>query len=389
MTTQLTFSKIILPAAPAVVFEMLTSPMLLESWLCENADIEANAGGRIYFGWQGGNFLAGNIEAIEPDQKLAFKWPNGGEGEFKLTSAGDGTELKFTHRTSDPNIHQQFEKGFENLAYLMETGLTLAFMSRPVLGARTPPLSEAAAQRLGLPDVKGVIIEFIQEGLAAEQARLQPQDVLYMINGTPFKHSMEMFGILGQHKGGDVIEIGYYRDGKAYTTPLTLSPRPHPNFPTTLKALADTLEKRHAEQDAELAAMLAGVPEEILMQRPAENEWSAGEVIAHLIFTENFYQVMLCHRVARVENGPWPGNQPVQIAGLMAAYPTSADLFKALQAAERATVGAIRAMPESLTDYQAIYAPTSFEMNSKPDHTRGHLAQIQRVIELVKEATPA
>ncbi|GIK67184.1 MAG: hypothetical protein BroJett018_49780 [Chloroflexota bacterium] len=388
MSTPLTLT---LPAAPEVVFEMLTNPPLVEQWLCETFDIEPNVGGRIYFGWKGGQFIAGKIEVFEPNRRLVFAWHNpellmGERIQIMLTPDGDATRLSFVNGglgAREQAVPKRWSDAFENLQSILETGLDLRMVRRPTWGMRAGPLGEGAAKRLGIPTAEGVIVSLVFPGMAGEQAGMQPQDVIVELDGQAIQNGGTVLGIFDRHTAGDVVGLKYYRDGVLHETQMTLSARPTPEFPRTINDLADTLEKRHAEQDALIDELLANHPEAVLGMSPAENEWSVREVLAHLLFTEHFYQVWTCHLVMRRPSPYWPMNPPAQRAGFLAAYPTTPELVAALKLAERMTVAVVRSVPADFEIYKGTFALFSMELNNKPQHTQVHIEQIQRVLEAV------
>lgn len=382
-----------LPALPEVVFDMLTNPPLVEQWLCESCDIEPKVGGRIYFGWSGGQFIAGKIEVIEPNRRLVFAWHNpdtlmGERIQLILLPDHSSTRLDFIHHALAADglprpTPKRWLDALENLQSILATGLDLRLIRRPTWGMRAGPLGEGAAQRLGIPHTNGVIVSLILPGMAGEQAGMQPQDVIVELDGQAIENGGTVLGIFDQHTAGDVVGMKYYRDGMLHETQLTLSARPVPEFPRTLNDLADTLEKRHAEQDAIMDDLLANLPEAVLAMAPAENEWSVREVLAHLLFTEHFYQVWTCHLVMHRPSPYWPMNPPAQRAGFLAAYPTTPALMAALKLAGRMTVAVVRSVPAEFETYQGSFALFSMELNNKPQHTQVHIEQMQRVLEAV------
>lgn len=59
-------------------FEMFTDNPMLESWLCDKADVEAHVGGRFELHWnpppENNGTVGCRINAIERDRFLAFDW---------------------------------------------------------------------------------------------------------------------------------------------------------------------------------------------------------------------------------------------------------------------------------------------------------------------------
>lgn len=67
------------PVSPAACFRLFVEPAGLQSWLCEQATVEARAGGRYELFWepadpQNDSTIGCRITAFERDRLLAFQW---------------------------------------------------------------------------------------------------------------------------------------------------------------------------------------------------------------------------------------------------------------------------------------------------------------------------
>lgn len=103
--------EITVDAAPATVFEVLSSPRHLREWWPDEAELEASRGatGRLVFGdpaSESAHVAQVTVVDAEPPRLFSFRWthPEGqiaGSGNsllvtFELTPVGDGTLLRMT-----------------------------------------------------------------------------------------------------------------------------------------------------------------------------------------------------------------------------------------------------------------------------------------------------
>lgn len=108
------------------------------------------------------------------------------------------------------------------------------YVQRPYLGVGLKPLSEISLQdrvnTLNLPEdqSEGVVITSVEPGSPAEDAGLQPLDVVTEINGEPTPDMPTFRQELYKNQPGDKVEITYYRNGKQETTNVTLGETPKP-----------------------------------------------------------------------------------------------------------------------------------------------------------------
>ncbi len=91
------------------------------------------------------------------------------------------------------------------------------------LGVVIRPVDAALAKASGLTEVAGVIIETVNASSAADQAGLQPGDVVTGIDGQKIVNTPDFMGKVGQHRPGDVLRFEYIRNGKKKETTVILS----------------------------------------------------------------------------------------------------------------------------------------------------------------------
>jgi uncharacterized protein YndB with AHSA1/START domain len=89
--------SVLLPAAPAEVWEALTDEAALREWLAAEVEIEPHEGGELVCRYEDGEERRGEVELVEEAERLAFNWRReGGEPsrvEFLVDAVADGTRL--------------------------------------------------------------------------------------------------------------------------------------------------------------------------------------------------------------------------------------------------------------------------------------------------------
>src|SRR5690606_22624870 len=65
-------------AAPAMVYQFLTTPACLVRWFCDGVDIQ---GDYYTFSWRGADEVAGMVDDIE-EERIKFRWLDADEDEF-------------------------------------------------------------------------------------------------------------------------------------------------------------------------------------------------------------------------------------------------------------------------------------------------------------------
>ena len=85
---------------------------------------------------------------------------------------------------------------------------------RPFLGVTISELDGSYAQELGINITQGVVIENLVEGGSAEQAGLQPKDVIVGIDGNDVKSVPELQERIGRAQVGDLITLNINRSGR-------------------------------------------------------------------------------------------------------------------------------------------------------------------------------
>lgn len=103
---------------------------------------------------------------------------------------------------------------------------------RPFLGVRSAPLNRAIATYYDLKDENGniletgVVVEAVTSGSAAQQAGIQPLDVLLQIDNYTLNEDHPLANILTNFKPGDRVTLILIRSGQRLNVQVTLGTRP-------------------------------------------------------------------------------------------------------------------------------------------------------------------
>ncbi len=96
------------------------------------------------------------------------------------------------------------------------------FVQKAFTGAELVDITEDVAKREGLKDLKGVLIESVRKGSAADRAGLESGDVLVKINNKVLNNKAAFDEYLSALSPGDEIAIQYERNRRSYESSLVL-----------------------------------------------------------------------------------------------------------------------------------------------------------------------
>lgn len=386
-------------AAPAEVYRAFTRAMALREWLCDAAMADARPGGRLYLGWNSGYWAAGEFIALEPERRVACTWQGKGEPgptqvEVTLQAAGDGTAVNLIHSglgagyewdAMRSEVSKGWQGSLENLAAVLETGPDLRFTRRPMLGILLEEFNAEIASRLGVPVTEGTRLSGVVDGMGAQRAGLQKDDVLVSMGGKPTTNWPELTNALQGRHAGDVVTVEFYRGGEKLTVEMPLSQRPIPEVPAEPRALAEAVQALNATTLTELAACFEGVAEAVARHRPAPGEWSGLGVLAHFVASEREIQAQITDLLNdderwgdRFEN---PTNVAARIEALVDVYPTVEAMLDLLKRSQAETVAMLASLPPEFTMHKGSYWRLGRDLLTElSEHVHDHSAQIRAAI---------
>jgi len=94
------------------------------------------------------------------------------------------------------------------------------------LGVLSEPVTPAEVRERGLTVERGAIVVEVEPETAAQEAGLQPDDVLLEVAGTEVARPEDVARAVRRHQPGDEIAVTFLRDGERRTIDVVLGERP-------------------------------------------------------------------------------------------------------------------------------------------------------------------
>lgn len=265
-------------------YRAFTNSTSLREWLCDVATVEPHPKGRLYLWWRGDFYSSGHYLELEENKCVKFRWfanidPAPTEVTVNFAEKDGGTIVRLEHEAPDEKtgetFHENWVESFENLKSVLETGIDLRIANRPMLGIAPGDFTEEQATALGVPVREGLRLDGLVAGMGAERAGLQKDDVIVAMNGHPIRSDASSLpSAIAGKKGGDTIEVAFYRGPEKKNITMELSRRPMPNVPASPNELANQARDFVMPALADLEKLFEGVSEEQANQRPDPMEWS-------------------------------------------------------------------------------------------------------------------
>lgn len=105
---------------------------------------------------------------------------------------------------------------------VMSQLVTNGRVRRGQLGVGIQEVTAALAENFGLKDVRGVIVNSVTPGGAAERANIRQGDVILSLNGTAVNDVNDLRNRVAQTAPNSTINVGVLRGGQQQTVPVTL-----------------------------------------------------------------------------------------------------------------------------------------------------------------------
>jgi uncharacterized protein YndB with AHSA1/START domain len=398
----LSFTQIV-NAEPALVYQAFTNATILREYLCNVASVEPKLGGRIYLAWDNGYYSAGCLTRLSENQALGFTWmgrddPGPTQVEINFPPHEAGTLVNLDHRglgsgETWENPAREFKKGWEqgleNLASLLETGADLRLTRRPMLGILYADFNAEIAGELAVPVSEGVRLGGVVDGLSAQKAGLQKNDVLVELAGVALKEWGDLAPILQGHRAGERVELVYYRGGARHSISMTLAQRPLPEIPWKVEELAAAVKQHNQDNLKQIEKMLSGVSEAEASHKPTPAEWNIKEILIHLISGERAGHFNTAELVGGHERwaDDYGQGEFVVNQGLLAVYPTLVELLAELKRTYQATDAIAAALPaEFALKRKGSYWRLAYNWLQPDYHLQDHLEQMKTCLDSVRNA---
>lgn len=398
--TIISFEKHI-KSSPEQAYLALTRASMLTQWLCDLATVAPHPGGRMYLWWNGDFYSSGEYVSLEENKSVTFKWfgrsdPGPSEVTVTIAQSDQDVLIKLTHSIPEGDtwkdvadyFQNEWARTLENLASVLETGKDLRIWNRPLIGiAGFSDFNASIAVNMGIPVNEGIRLDEVIEGMGAQKAGLQRGDVIVKLAGKPITNDFSTFALAMQgKKGGDVVEVVFYRGPIKKIVNMELTKRPDPNIPWEAKELGKAAGAKYDEALVVLEKALEGVSEAEAGHKPAPGEWSAKETLAHLIQTERFWAFNMADSVNGfnrwVDDGG--GNIEAHIQATVAAYPNIPALLAELKANITEVVTFASNLPDSFLACKSAYLNTANVLLNIQSHILSHVEQIKSAVETAR-----
>jgi DinB superfamily/PDZ domain len=287
------------------------------------------------------------------------------------------------------NFREDWTDSLENLKSVLETGIDLRIANRPMLGIVPGDFTEEQQKALGVPVHDGLRLDGLVDGMGAQRCGLQTNDVIVEMAGHPIRNDANSLpNAIAGKKGGDKIEVAFYRGPEKKTVTMELSKRPMPEVPSDPVQLAEKAREFYEAGLAEVEKCFEGISDAWAMARPEPNEWSALEVVAHLIHGERFNQVFLTNLIDGYElvSDGFGSNVTAEVQATVKAYPSIALMLEELRRAVAETLAYVSFIP---ADFAANNKGSYYRFGSgllQPNfHITAHIEQINTALAAAKK----
>jgi uncharacterized protein YndB with AHSA1/START domain len=384
-------------AAPSEVYHYFTNSTALRDWMCDIATTDPRPGGHLYMCWQSGYYTSGEYLQIEKDKSVSFTWlgrdePHKTRVDVTLKKQKGGTLVKLAHRdigsgekwAEIAKIYEiEWRNSLENLASVLENGPDLRITRRPMLGIYLSDFDANIASRLGVPVDYGTRLDGVLDGMGAQKAGLLKDDVIIALDGRELVAGTSLASIVSSKHAGDVVEVTFYRGPKKKTVEMTLSGRSIPPIPATGLELSKQVAPIYHQFEREIEEVINATSEEACSHKPGPSEWSAKEVLAHLIHSELGWQNTYSEIISGNEAGydGFGGNVQARIDGTLAIFQTKSELVKELKMHDAETVSMLAHIPVEFLSHKGQFWKLAYQATQNSYHTQTHLEQIKAALQ--------
>ena len=384
-------------ATPAQVYFAFTRAIGLTEWMCDFATVAPRPGGRMYLWWHGDFYSAGEYVSLEENKSVVFKWfgrgdPAPTEAAVTLIEKDGGTLVTLAHTVPDgddwrkraESFKAEWDSSLPNLAQVLETGLDKRTFDRPMLGINISDFNAGIARAMGVPVKDGIRLDFLPEEMGAYKAGLRKDDVLVALNGKTITNDFgSLVMALQGKKGGNKVEVVFYRGPEKKTLTMELTKRPVPKIPWEPAGLAKAIRVKYDEGLAALEKACAGVSEAEADLRPAPDEWDVKEILAHLIQSERHWLENLEDVIGGYPrlSDEWAGNSTVHARATVAAFKTVRGLLDEMKRLSDEMVAFATGLPPEFIARKASYfQAANMLLEGSLPHILSHIDQIDAAV---------
>ena len=165
------------------------------------------------------------MDLIQTD--CAINSGNSGGALFNMYGEVIGiTNAKYSSSSGETSIDNiGFAIPINDIMSIVESIIEKGYISKPYIGVSVYDVS-AEAQLYGIP--VGAAVQSVTEGSPAQQAGLQPNDVITAVDGAAITGSSDLVSVVGSHQVGDRLTLKVYRQGEYLDMLLTVAEQQSP-----------------------------------------------------------------------------------------------------------------------------------------------------------------
>jgi len=386
-------AEISVKAAVKFAYRAFTNSTAMREWLCDVATVQPHPRGRMYLWWRGDFYSSGHYLELDENKLVKFRWYSSidagpTEVSVTFTEKDGGTHVNLAHEVPDDPSWEKSAEAFrenwvsslENLKSVFETGIDLRIANRPMLGIIPGDFTPEQAKAINVPVHEGMRIDDVVEGMGAKRAGLQKNDVLIEMAGSPITNDFNSLpNAIAGKKGGDKVEVTFFRGPDKKTIRMELGKRPMPKVPFDPVELARQAREIYESALTKLERCFDNYTDEQAMKRPSANEWSALEVIAHLIHGERFNSFYLTSLIDghEVTTDGFGSNVTAQVEATVKANPSIKMMLYTLRRTVEETLAYTELIPEEFTQNAGSYYRYGFGLLQPNFHITAHIQQIK------------
>ena len=382
-------------------YRAFTNSTSLREWLCDVATVAPHPNGRMYLWWRGDFYSSGHYLALEENKCVNFRWysnadPAPTEVEVTFAEKDGGVNVRMDHKVPDDeswkkkaeDFRENWVDSLRNLKSVLETGIDLRIAERPMLGILPGDFTADQATALGVPVREGLRIDGTVDGMGAQKAGLQRDDVLVGMAGKPITSDFNSLptAIEGK-KGGDSIEVIFYRGPEKKTVTMELSKRPMADVPSDPIELAKQARALIAPALKELEKCFEGFTDQQAMQRPDPKEWSALEIVAHLVHGERGNTAFLTSLIDGYEltSDGFGTNVNAQVEATVKVNPSIKLMLAELRRSVEEVLAYTELIPDDFVANKGSYYRYGFGILQPNFHIGAHMQQVKDALAAAKK----
>jgi uncharacterized protein YndB with AHSA1/START domain len=388
--------EIFVKAPVEFAYRAFTNSTSLREWLCDVATVQPHPRGRMYLWWRGDFYSSGHYIELDENKRVKFRWYSSidsapTEVTVTVSEKDDGSLVSLAHEVpDDPSwakaaeaFRENWVESLENLKSVLETGIDLRIANRPMLGIVPGDFTEEQALSLGVPIREGMRIDDVVDGMGAKRAGIQKDDVLVEMAGKPITNDFNSLpNAIAGKKGGDKVEVVLYRGTEKKTIKMELGKRPMPKVLFDPVELARQAREIYEPALAKLEYCFENYTDEQALTRPAPNEWSALEVVAHLIHGERFNSIYLTSLIDGYEltSDGFGSNVTAQVEATVKANPSIKMMLYTLRRTVDEVLAFTELIPEEFTQNKGSYYRFAYGFLQPNFHITAHIQQIKEAL---------